>query len=100
MFANSRIPGRYCDHWKPNRYARHLAVYANGCFYKMDLFEEKTNRLYTPEEIAEYVRYIAACFYWVALICVEQHILLPRLKQILRNFNNIWNFNEEILKKF
>lgn len=53
MYSTTRIPKVGCDEWAINRYSRHVTVYLKGCFYKVDLFDKKTNRLYSVEELQE-----------------------------------------------
>ncbi|KAI6174654.1 Cpt-6 [Aphelenchoides bicaudatus] len=53
LYCNSRVPGHGCDSWTPSNYTRHFVCLANGCFYKVDLFDPETKRLYTVDELTE-----------------------------------------------
>lgn len=59
LYANCRVPQKDQDKWTPNEYSRHLVVLANGCFYRVDCFDEKTNDLHTVED------FVWLVFYWV-----------------------------------
>ncbi|KAI6208440.1 Cpt-6 [Aphelenchoides besseyi] len=53
LFANCRVPGREIDHWEPREYARHVVAYSNGCFYRVEMFDAKTDRIYSLDELTE-----------------------------------------------
>lgn len=55
LFATSRVPGREVDSWNPRGYSRHVIVHSKGCFYRMEMFDSKTNKIYSPEQLTESV---------------------------------------------
>uniref|UniRef100_A0AC34QNZ1 Choline/carnitine acyltransferase domain-containing protein n=2 Tax=Panagrolaimus sp. JU765 TaxID=591449 RepID=A0AC34QNZ1_9BILA len=48
MYAGTRVPNDDIDHLESYRLSKHVAVYCNGCFYKVDLFD-KNGKLHSLE---------------------------------------------------
>uniref|UniRef100_A0A915D176 Choline/carnitine acyltransferase domain-containing protein n=1 Tax=Ditylenchus dipsaci TaxID=166011 RepID=A0A915D176_9BILA len=82
---NTRIPGKYCDQWRPIRYSRHVAVYLDGCFYRVDLFDE-CNRLYSLDELADI---------FTELLCRRETASTAeqKLAALTHDKRNIWHNN-------
>ncbi|KAI6170302.1 Carn-acyltransf domain-containing protein [Aphelenchoides besseyi] len=54
LYANCRIPKIDCDEWRKDReYARHLLVIYEGCFYRVEAFDPKTDRMWTIHEFVQ-----------------------------------------------
>jgi hypothetical protein len=53
LFASSRIPGKEVDEWAYYGYSRHIVIIFKGCFYRVDMFDPETNKIYRPEQITE-----------------------------------------------
>ncbi|KAI6239477.1 Cpt-6 [Aphelenchoides fujianensis] len=52
LYATARVPGRERDHWESvGERTRHFVCLAGGCFFKVDLFDPRTNRLRSVEEL-------------------------------------------------
>ncbi|KAI6174481.1 Carn-acyltransf domain-containing protein [Aphelenchoides bicaudatus] len=47
LYSNCRVPGKEQDYWTLKEYSRHLIVIANGCFYRVECFDEETNNIFT-----------------------------------------------------
>ena len=52
MYAGTRVPGEQVDRIVSHELAKHLIVYCNGCFYKVDMFDEK-GRVYPLEHFCD-----------------------------------------------
>ncbi|KAI6223623.1 Carn-acyltransf domain-containing protein [Aphelenchoides fujianensis] len=53
LFANCRVPGREIDRWEPREFARHVVVFSNGRFFRVEMFERQTDRIRGPDELTE-----------------------------------------------
>ncbi|KAK0401224.1 hypothetical protein QR680_015653 [Steinernema hermaphroditum] len=51
-YAVTRVPGEQVDEQVHYGVSRHVAVYSNGCYYKVDAFDEN-GKLYTLEQLTE-----------------------------------------------
>jgi hypothetical protein len=50
LYSNCRVPGKDQDYWTLMEYSRHMIVIANGCFYRVECFDEETNRLLSVQD--------------------------------------------------
>ncbi|KAI6222521.1 Cpt-6 [Aphelenchoides besseyi] len=54
LYATARVPGRECDRLETiGERTRHFVCLSGGCFYRIELFDRNTNRLYSVEELTE-----------------------------------------------
>ncbi|KAI6185173.1 Carn-acyltransf domain-containing protein [Aphelenchoides fujianensis] len=61
LYANCRVPGKECDEWRKEReYARHLVVLREGCFYRVECFDPKDDRMWTIHEFVQIMEDILA----------------------------------------
>ncbi|TKR73563.1 hypothetical protein L596_020861 [Steinernema carpocapsae] len=49
-YAVNRVPGEQVDELVHYGVSRHVAVYSNGCFYKVDVFDEN-GKIYSLEQL-------------------------------------------------
>lgn len=55
LFANCRVPGKEVDKWEPRGYSKHVVVFSKGYFYRMEMFDPETGKIYRPDQLTEYV---------------------------------------------
>ncbi|KAI6234535.1 Carn-acyltransf domain-containing protein [Aphelenchoides fujianensis] len=53
LFANCRVPGREIDRWEPREFARHVVVFSNGRFFRVEMFDRQTDRIRGLDELTE-----------------------------------------------
>ncbi|CAD5212841.1 unnamed protein product [Bursaphelenchus okinawaensis] len=51
IFTYNRIPQKHCDRFLDHGLTRHVLIMYNGCYYKVDVFDPKDNRVYSVAEI-------------------------------------------------
>lgn len=53
LFASTRIPGKKVDEWVQYGSSRHIVIIFKGCFYRVEMFDAETNKIYLPEQLTE-----------------------------------------------
>ncbi|KAI6223702.1 Carn-acyltransf domain-containing protein [Aphelenchoides fujianensis] len=53
LYSNVRKPRAEIDEWDVQELSRHIVVRANGCFYRLEVFDRASNRLLSVEEISD-----------------------------------------------
>ncbi|CAD5217108.1 unnamed protein product [Bursaphelenchus xylophilus] len=51
IFTYNRVPGKHVDRFLDHGLTRHVIILYNGCMYKVDVFDPKTNKVYTVAEL-------------------------------------------------